>query len=410
MDFIERPIVNRILSEVGTQDIFLLVGPRQAGKTTILKQIQKHLDQNGEQTFFLNLEDPDYLRLLNETPKNLFKIVPVDLHKQRAVVFLDEVQYLHDPSRFLKFFYDEYKERIKLIASGSSAFYIDEKFRDSLAGRKKIFTIHTLSFEEFLLFKNAGALATRLSVLTLSEREDIVAYYSEYMLYGGYPRVVLAPIAEKKDLLQDIAYSYVKKDVFDSGIRKDDSFYFLIRLLASQVGNLVNINEFARTIGVSTSAIRHYLYVAQKSFHIALVRPYYRNVRKELTKMPKVYFFDLGLRNFFVQNFEPLALRADKGALLESAVFREMIEDFPLDEIKFWRTTAGKEVDFVIDHHGAYEVKYNTTHIRLKAYDDFLEAYPSLPLSFIAFDARQHAVQNHPLYSVWWMGGNKRVA
>lgn len=401
MDLIERAIVGRIVEESVSPDIFLLIGPRQAGKTVILKQVQRHLDQRDEQTFFLNLEDPDYLRLLNETPKNLFSIVPISTLKKRAVVFLDEIQYLNDPSRFLKYLYDEYRDRLKLIVSGSSAFYIDEKFKDSLAGRKKIFTIRTLSFKEFLRFKKTANLIGRLESPMLAEREEIVRQYSEYMLYGGYPRVVLAPLNEKKDLLQDIAYSYVKKDVFDAGVRKDDSFYRLMRIMASQVGNLINVNELARTVGVSTSAIRHYLHIAQKSFHITLIRPYYKNLRKELTRMPKVYFSDLGLRNFFVQNFEPLALRNDNGALLENAVFREMSEYVSSDEIKFWRTTQGKEVDFIIERRGAYEVKFDSSAVRLKEYEEFLRSYPDLQLSFISFDARTQSLLNHPLFSVW---------
>ncbi|MBI4600134.1 ATP-binding protein [Candidatus Uhrbacteria bacterium] len=380
----------------------MLIGPRQAGKTVILKQVQQHLTQRGEHTFFLNLEDPDYLRLLNETPKNLFAIIPIAGLTTRVIVFLDEVQYLDNPSHFLKFFYDEYRESIKIIVSGSSAFYIDEKFTDSLAGRKKIFYVHTLSFREFLVFKGAGHLCDRLDAHTLSEREQIRNQYSEYMMFGGYPRVVLAQThAEKKDLLQEIAYSYVKKDVFDAGIRKDDSFYRLLRILASQVGNLVNTNELARTIGVSTSAIRHYLYIAQKSFHIVLTRPFFRNLRKELTKMPKAYFSDLGLRNFFVQNFESITLRNDRGFLLENAALREMSERISTDEIKFWRTTQDREVDFVIEGIGAFEVKYALSAIRIKQYEEFRAVYPNISFSFIAFDAQKQNIHDVPVHSVW---------
>ncbi len=131
----------------------LIIGARQTGKTTVLHQTIDFLKTRGETCHFLNLEDPDYLSLLNQSPKNLFKIFPFDLNK-RTFLLIDEVQYLSNPSNFLKYMFDEYKGKIKIIASGSSAFYIDRRFKESLAGRKRIFYLHTLSFPEFLRFKN----------------------------------------------------------------------------------------------------------------------------------------------------------------------------------------------------------------------------------------------------------------
>ena len=367
-------------------DILLFIGPRQAGKTTILKQLQGKLEHDGETVFSLNLEDPDYLKLLDESPKNLFKIFTFD-NTRRTVVILDEVQYLKNPSNFLKYFYDEYKGKIKILASGSSAFYIDQHFKDSLAGRKKIFQVLTLSFQEFLNFKNEPELAKKdLKKISLSEKEKIEILYREYMIYGGYPRIVLAPAEEKIDLLHELAYSYIKKDIFEAHIRQDQIFYKLIKILATQVGNLLNTSELANTLGVSKTSIDHYITVMQKTFHIHLIRPFFQNIRKELTKMPKIFFSDMGLRNFFTGEFKNFEMRNDQGQLLENAVFRELLEENQIDNIHFWRTADGHEIDFIINKKNAYEVKTNNRKILKKNFSMFEKTYPEIPISIISLN------------------------
>jgi len=232
---------------------------------------------------------------LNRSLKNLFQIAPIDL-RVRTYVFVDEIQYLKDPTNFIKFFFDEYREKIKIIASGSSAFFVDRGFRDSLVGRKKIFTVCTLSFREFLRFNEEDDLSQRtFPELTKIEFDRLRFLLAQYLAYGGYPRAVLAPLEEKKDVLNDILYSYIKKDIYEAGVRSEEIFYKLFKALAQQTGNLVNASELSSMFGVSKTAIDNYLYIMRKSFHIELIRPFYQNVRKEITKMPKVYFYDLGL-------------------------------------------------------------------------------------------------------------------
>jgi len=396
-----RDLTLKIQRYLPTDEIILLIGARQAGKTTILHQIEDIIKKKKQPCYFLNLEDPDYLALLNQSPKNLFKIFPFEL-KSRQFLLIDEIQYLDNPSNFLKYFYDEYKGKLKIIASGSSAFYLDKKFKDSLAGRKRIFYVLTLSFKEFLRFKGENALSQKsFKTLTLSEKEIVNRYYYQYLIYGGYPRVVLAPLAEKEEVLRDIAYSYIKKDVFEANIRQDEVFYKLLKILASQTGSLVNSSELSSTLGVSKTAIDNYLYVMQKSFHLRLIKPFFTNVRKELTKMPKVFFLDLGLRNFFLKDFRSYEARADKGPLLENASFRQFLENYDFEEIKFWRTTSGREVDFVIGEKKAFEVKAQMEKFAKKKYQSFLENYPQKELAVVSLGSKETSIASCKVFEVW---------
>ena len=397
----KRDLFSKIGKYLQSDEIILITGARQAGKTTLLHQLEEKIKSDNNICHFLNLENPEYLSFLNKSPDNLMEILSLDLN-QKSFVLIDEIQYLDNPTNFLKYIYDEYKGKIKIIASGSSAFYLDKKFKDSLVGRKIIFTLLTLSFKEFLRFKNEEELSKRdFNNVSLSERKKILSYYQEYFLYGGYPKVVLSPLSEKERVLNDIAFSYIKKDVFDSGLKKEDIFYKLLRILASQVGNLVNTQELASVLGVSRTVVENYLYVMQKSFHVRLIRPFYGNIRKEITKMPKVYFLDLGLRNFLLKNFKTFNEREDKGSLLENILFRELLKNHDFDEIRFWRTNQGKEVDFVINEEQAFEVKANLIGFKKNKHKFFLENYPGIKFSLVSLNYPEKQVNGIPVIETW---------
>jgi len=396
-----RDVTLKIKNYLEGDEIILLIGARQAGKTTILHQIEDILREKKHNYYFLNLEDPDYLSLLNQSPKNLFKIFPLN-NIRRVFLLIDEIQYLKNPSNFLKYFYDEYHGKIKIIASGSSAFYLDKKFNDSLAGRKRIFYVFTLSFKEFLRFKGENELSNKdLKKITISEKEKILHNYQEYLVFGGYPRVALAPVEEKEEILRDIAYSYIKKDVYEAGIRQDEIFYKLFKILASQIGNLTNASELASTLNVSKTSIDNYLYVMQKSFHIRLIPPFFKNIRKEITKMPKIYFFDLGLRNFLLRNFKLYYDREDRGELLENALFRQLIEKYDFEDTKFWRTIQKNEIDFIIEDGKSYEVKTNPEKFKKRNYKRFFDTYPEIEFSIVSFDVQKRKINSFPVFEVW---------
>ncbi len=372
----------------------IISGARQTGKTSLLRMLFADLKERGEEVYFLSFENPQILEAVDGHPDRIFmftgsKPLPVidGQQQKRLVLLIDEVQYAEKPAHFLKYLYDTYEGNLKIIATGSSAFYIDRQFKDSLAGRKRVFVLYPLSFSEMLHFKDAQYLLDEL--LMLRKREDYISPYMtdlrlmfyEYLTYGGYPAVVLQDDeSEKKFLLEELKNSYVKRDLLESGVSMESKFYLLFQLLADQVGNLLNKQELARTIQVDNKTIDHYLYVLEKCFHIVLVRPYYRNLRKELIKMPKVFFNDIGLRNALLNRFSAVESRADKGALLEQYYFMHLRLSYPLDQIHYWRTTTGDEIDFVLEsgfEEGlAIEVKWNKKNFKPKQLDKFLRAYP----------------------------------
>lgn len=374
----------------------ILAGARQTGKSTLLKQLQQALAEEGTPHAFLNLERKDLLLELNQSPEHVFKYLPGGQHGQRAVVLIDEIQYLEDPAHFLKLLYDEHADRLKIVATGSSAFYLDRQFRDSLAGRKKLFELPTLDFEEFLHFTGRDPLLQDLLRLRSGELErsplesQLWAALETYITWGGYPAVVLEPdIREREERLRDLRDSFVKRDILEAGIADETRFYQLMILLAGQTGSLVNLSEIANTLRMSGSQAEEYLYVLQTCFHLRLLRPFFQNLRKELTKMPKAFFQDLGMRNVLIGYFAPVSQRADKGALLENYVFRRLSERIPEESLRFWRTADGQEVDFVAVHPvepgQAFEVKFSPAEIHPARYRKFTDAYPAFSLQFLSW-------------------------
>jgi predicted AAA+ superfamily ATPase len=171
----------------------------------------------------------------------------------------------------------------------------------------------------------------------------------------------------------------------ESGVQNETAFYNLFRLLASQIGNLLNTNELSSILGIRNETLTNYLYVLQKCFHIAVIKPFFKNLRKELTKMPKAYLFDNGMRNSLMNNFQPIAEKIDKGAVWENTVFGLLCEKYGADEIRFWRTSDGNEVDFVlpnIENPQAIECKFDAKRENMTKYKKFTENYADISFSF----------------------------
>lgn len=381
----KRDIIDKIDKVILKEEYIIISGARQTGKTSILLMLKRSLE-NEHDCHYFNLENPDYLKLLNKHPFNIFELIPDNDKKQ--YIFIDEIQYLDNPTQFLKLLFDEKREKIKIIASGSSSFYIDKKFKDSLSGRKFLFELFTLNFDEFLVFSKKDELLNKKNEkLSKYYQEEIAKLWQEYLLYGGYPKVVLSETDEMKRInIEEIGASYIKKDLSDAGVKNQDKYFALIKILAGQTGQLVNSQELANTLNIARKTVEEYLYIMEKSYHLTFVKPFYRNMRKELTKMPKVYFNDLGLRNFLLSDFSrPISKRNDHGAYIENIAFREFKNKEKGDAcIKFWRTQDKKEIDFIIGKN-AFEIKAGIKNDHRK-YQSFIDEYKDIKFNFLTFE------------------------
>jgi uncharacterized protein len=386
----QRNLFEPLAAHLDKKEFTILTGARQTGKSTLLRQLETYCKELSKPCVFLNLENRDILSILNENPLNLLSYLP-DV-EGKAIVLLDEIQYLKDPSNLLKLLYDEHVERIKIVATGSSAFYIDDHFRDSLAGRKRVFQLLTCSFDEYLRLNGKEDLLVEYQRILSNKQaktaqlEYLRQQWQSYLLYGGYPAVITEPDRKEKiERLKEIRDSFVKRDILESGVQNETAFFHLFRLLAEQSGCLVNVHELSVTLRIKNDTVNNYLRILQKCFHLALVKPFFRNLRKELTKMPKGFLLDSGLRNSLLNNFQLIPDRMDKGEFWKTAFFRALVDKYGGDDIYYWRTADGNEVDFVlpeIETPFAVEAKYDEATIKSSKYKKFREIYSEIPLHF----------------------------
>jgi len=241
----------------------------------------------------------------------------------------------------------------KFILSGSGSLELKQKIHESLVGRKRLFELTTVTFEEFINHRTDYRYEDNLTDFLAIETDRAQQLLSEYMHFGGYPRIVMAAEQrEKLRLIDDIYRSVLEKDIaYLLKLDKPDVFSALIKILAGQVGQLMNYSEMASTLNVSFATVKKYLWYAQKIFLLELIRPYARNVRKEISKSPVPYFWDLGLRNYSLGLFGHLESPAEKGFVFENLVFLILRQKlgFKAAMLNYWRTKDKAEVDFVIE-------------------------------------------------------------
>ncbi|MBW1738996.1 MAG: ATP-binding protein [Deltaproteobacteria bacterium] len=397
MKYFHRRLQDTIQPWLKKPDILVILGARQVGKTSLLTLLEddlKGLWGNSKNILTFNLEDTDHLAALNRDPKYFKEYLTFSGAdpKKDSVVMIDEIQYLDDPSHFLKYLAD-FEPTLKLIVTGSTSIQI-KKFKDGLTGRKKSFHLFPLDFREFVLFKGEKRLSsiqdkfffkdilsnqTELDPQTiLPFKNDFETLFEEYSLYGGYPKVVLAGSRDEKlQELQEIFKTYELKDVnvlFNVG--NISAFRSLFRLMASNIGNLLNIDEVSGTLGIGRDTVKRYLSVLENSFVLHFLHPFHSNVRKELTKMPKLFFLDTGMRNFAIKNFSELSFRPDRGRLFENAIFGELYKDLGvIDQLFFWRTLSKNEVDFILTGNQNIAIEAKLTSDRLLKKPSGLRAF-----------------------------------
>src|SRR6056297_1226908 len=336
----KRYIEEHITRKTGKGKAIIVVGPRQVGKTTLLKNILGSKDY-----LLLDGDNPKVRSLLDKPNTEEIK----NIIGKHDLVFIDEAQRIAEIGLTLKIITDQFKE-VQLFASGSSSFDLSNKINEPLTGRKWEYKLYPISWEEFE--NHHGYLYAE------QQLED-------RLLYGLYPDVLNNP-GEEISILNNLVNSYLYRDILAySEIRKPEVLDKLVQALALQVGNEVNYTELSQIVNVDKNTISKYIDILQKGYVIFKLGSFSRNVRNEIKTNKKIYFYDNGIRNMVIGNFNPLELRTDKGALWENFLISERIKQIEYKEslahTYFWRTRQQQEVDFVEENKGkifGYEFKW----------------------------------------------------
>lgn len=369
-EMLPRKAFNRLIGQKDERKVSLLLGPRQSGKTTILKGLFAELSKSAR-CLFLDIDIlsnyekvATFEGMLNTLRLNGYE----DGQTGLFYLFLDEFQ-RHPPFvMVMKNAYDNL-ENVKIYASGSSSLAIKSQVQESLAGRKLVTEILPLDFEEFVWFKQDARLAEELKRVPELEGDGLGTVtgglrqaLDEFLVFGGYPEVALKKTpAEKAETLESIFDLFVKKDLVDYlRVEKSLNVKRLVEFLAVNHGMKLRYEAAAEASGLSFHEIRGFIDILKESYLISVVRPFYTNRNKELVKIPKAYFMDPGVRNYFVKNFNGLSIREDSGRLLEGFVVSELVKN-GLKEPKYWQDKNRNEVDIITEKHGRpapIEVKF----------------------------------------------------
>lgn len=358
---IERAVINVVNKKAQPNKVLLLVGARRVGKTRFIKNYIHNFPKN--KVLKLNGEDIEDVALLARRSVANYK----RLLKGIALLAIDEAQHIPNIGLILKLIVDEI-ENIKVIVTGSSMFDLNNQLGEPLVGRKYTIYMYPLSQIEFSKEENYKITSEKLE---------------ERLLFGGYPELVhLNQWQDKQEYLQEIINDYLLKDILIfQNIKKADKIYNLLRLLAFQVGNEVSLNELGNQLQISKNTVESYLDLLTKVFVVFKVEGYSKNLRKEVTKSSKWYFYDVGIRNAIIKNFNILQNRNDVGQLWENYLIVERMKKQEYQRIignnYFWRTYDQQELDWLeekAEKLSAFEFKWNANK-KVKIPTAFGKAY-----------------------------------
>ena len=362
---IKRSIQDTIERGLFKGKIAIIYGARQVGKTTMVKEIQKKYAENSS---YFNCDEPDIRdALTNKTSTEIKAFIG-----RKRLVIIDEAQRVENIGLTLKLIADNFKD-IQIIATGSSSFDLSNKIAEPLTGRKNEYYLYPFSLEEL------RGVYSVLEMHRLLERR---------MIYGMYPEITRdGEDSEKK--LKSLAFSYAYKDVLQyQHIKNPEVLEKLLKALALQIGCEVSYNELAGLVGVSKQTVENYVQLLEKAFIIFRLGPFSRNLRNELKKLRKIYFYDTGIRNALINNFNPFDLRTDVGNLWENFMISERIKynnSRGLDaNMYFWRTTQKQEIDYVEEKGNvlsAFEFKWKKDSFKKPKI--FLDAYPGSAIELV---------------------------
>lgn len=362
---IERILEKQILAKINKKKAIILMGPRQVGKTTLLKS----LFEKSTEIIWLNGDEPDIQSIFeNISSKRLEAIIG-----NKKMIIIDEAQRIPEIGLKMKLITDQLLN-VQLIATGSSAFELSNKLNEPLTGRKWEFKMYPISFQEMV---NHHGLLNEIRLLP------------HRLIYGFYPDVVNHP-GNEKEILKQLSDSYLYKDLLMiDQIKKPSALVKLLQALALQIGSQVSYHELAQICGLDGKTIEKYMMLLEQSYIIFRLTSFSRNQRNELKKSRKVYFFDNGIRNSLIANFEQIEIRTDIGALWENYLVSERVKYLAYQQKWvnnwYWRTTEQQEIDYVEEENGqlsAYEFKWNPK-AKGSIPNSFKKTYPTATINII---------------------------
>jgi uncharacterized protein len=366
---IPRYLLSQIKNALIPGKVLVLYGPRQVGKTTLAKELSGAVSLRSR---LVNADELIYREALASQNRQKLGEVLGDAE----LLIIDEAQRVPNIGINLKILIDSYPQAV-VLATGSASFELANKISEPLTGRTLTFNMFPVSYAEFC--QAYGALEARSQL-------------ERWLIWGGYPAIATQenPLMRER-MLGELVGSYLYKDILElEGVRRSDKIIALLRLLAFQIGQEVSIAELATSLGLNRATVERYLDLLEKVFVIFRVGGFSRNLRKEVTKNARYYFFDTGVRNSLIQNFNPAHLRPDMGQLWENylVVERRKANQAALRgaNVYFWRTYDQKEIDLIEEHGGqlhGYEFKWGDKGIPRKTADEFLAAYPGSELQTI---------------------------
>lgn len=364
-NLITREIQSDIQKSLFQGKIVVIYGVRQVGKTTLVKEIIKNNDADSA---YLNCDEPDIREALTKKTSTELK----SYIGSRKLVVIDEAQRVENIGLTLKLIADNFPQ-MQIIATGSSSFELSGKIAEPLTGRKLEFFLYPFSVQE---------LSQVYSPIEMNRLLE------ERMVYGMYPGIIFDGLDREKRV-RELATSYAYKDVLMyQDIRNPELLEKLLRALALQIGSEVSYTELAKTLEVNKATIVSYIRILEQAYIVFRVGPFSRNVRNELKKKRKIYFYDLGMRNALINNLNPLSLRQDVGALWENFLMSERLKRNTNAQIFanmfFWRTTNGKEIDYIEEVNGTlagYEFKWKKEHFSLPR--EFVRGYPGVKVDIV---------------------------
>ena len=362
---IERILEKQILAKINTNKAIILLGSRQVGKTTLLKS----LFENSSETIWLNADEPDIQAIFANISSKRFEAIIGN----KKMIIIDEAQRIPDIGLKMKLITDQLPS-IQLIATGSSAFELSNKLNEPLTGRKWEFKMYPISFQEMV---NHHGLLNEIRLLP------------HRLVYGFYPDVVNHQ-GNEKEILKQLSDSYLYKDLLMMDqIKKPSALVKLLQALALQIGSQVSYQELAQICGLDGKTIEKYMMLLEQSYIIFRLASFSRNQRNELKKSRKVYFFDNGIRNALIANFEHIENRTDIGALWENYLVSERIKYLAYQQkwvnTWYWRTTEQQEIDYVEEENGqlsAFEFKWNPK-AKGSLPNSFRKTYPAATINRI---------------------------